>query len=151
MKTIVELLRANEKVSGYKINIHKKESMELFFVKGKLETVRCTDTCDKEVTVYVAHGDFKGEAQFFIYPSTTEEQLRTLIDEAVAKALLINNQTFALPEAETGSFTVESNFASYDPADLAAMISNAVFRANDVENAALNSVEIFINKHTDTV
>ena len=151
MKTVMTMLTGDPRLSDYKINIRKKESYELFFVKGKLETVRCTDTCDKEVTVYVAHGDFKGEAQFFIYPSTTEEQLRTLIDEAVAKALLINNQTFALPEAETGSFTVESNFASYDPADLAAMISNAVFRANDVENAALNSVEIFINKHTDTV
>ena len=151
MKTAITMLTGDPRLSDYKINIRKKESYELFFVKGKLETVRCTDTCDKEVTVYVAHGDFKGEAQFFIYPSTTEEQLRTLIDEAVAKALLIKNQTFALPEAETGSFTVESNFASYDPADLAAMISDAVFRANDVENAALNSVEIFINKHTDTV
>ena len=50
MMTTMELLRANEKVSGFKINVHKKESMELFFVKGKLETVRCTDTCDKEVT-----------------------------------------------------------------------------------------------------
>ena len=51
MMTTIELLRANEKVSGYKINIHKKESMELFFVKGKLETVRRTNTCDKEVPV----------------------------------------------------------------------------------------------------
>ena len=50
MNTIIELLRANAQVSDYKINIHKKESFELFFVKGKLETVRCTDTCDKVVT-----------------------------------------------------------------------------------------------------
>ena len=70
MKTIMELLRNHEKVDGFKINIHKKESMELFFVKGKLETVRRTDTCDKEVTVYVDHGEFKGDSQFFVYPST---------------------------------------------------------------------------------
>ena len=56
MKTTIELLQANAQVSGYKINIHKKESCELFFVKGKLETVRRTNTCDKEVTVYVDHG-----------------------------------------------------------------------------------------------
>ena len=44
MKTVMELLRTNEKVGGFKINVHKKESMELFFVKGKLETVRRTNT-----------------------------------------------------------------------------------------------------------
>ena len=151
MRIAMELLRANEKVSGYKINIHKKESMELFFVKGKLETVRRTDTCDKEVTVYVDHGEFKGDSQFFVYPSTTEAQLKVLIDEAVEKALLINNQNYDLPAAETGEYTVESNFADYEPADLAAIVSKAVFEANQVENASLNSVEVFINKHTETV
>ena len=151
MKTTIELLRDHEKVSGYKINIHQKESYELFFVKGKLETVRRTNTCDKEVTVYVDHGECKGDAQFFIYPSTTPEQVRCLIDEAVGKALLINNQNYELPAAETGEYTVESNFAEYDPAELASIISKTVFEANTVENASLNSVEVFINKHTETV
>jgi PmbA protein len=151
MKTIINLLSADSRICDYKINIRGKESYELFFVKGRLETVRCSDTCDKEVTVYVAHGEYKGEAQFFVYPSTTEAQLRSLIDEAVEKAMLINNQPYELPAGETGSFTVESNFAEYDPADLAALVANTVFEANDVENAGLNSVEVFINKHTDTV
>ena len=151
MKTVMELLRANEKVSGFKINVHKKESMELFFVKGKLETVRRTNTCDKEVTVYVDHGEFKGDSQFFVYPSTTETQLKTLIDEAVEKALLINNKNYELPAAEVGAYMVESNFADFSSADLAAAVSKAVFEANTVENASLNSVEVFINKHTETV
>jgi len=151
MKTAITLLENNPQVSGYKINIHKKESYELFFVKGKLETVRATNTCDKEVTVYADHDGYKGDAQFFIYPSTTEDQIKELIEEAVAKALLINNQNYSLPEKETGEYAVESNFADFDPADLAAYISKAVFEANTVENASLNSVEIFINKHTETV
>lgn len=151
MKTAIELLRQHPQVSDYKINIHQKESCELFFVKGKLETMRRTDTCDKEVTVYVEHGEFKGDAQFFIYPSTTAEQIRARIEEAAAKALLINNKTYTLPAGEQGDYEVESNFSGYDPADLAADISKVVFAANTVENGALNSVEIFINKHTETV
>lgn len=151
MKTVIELLKANPRVSDYKINMHKKESYELFFVKGKLETVRCTDTCDKEVTVYVDHGEFKGDAQFFVYSSTTPEQLKSLIEEAAGKALLIENQAYALPGRETGEFAVESNFAGYAPADLASIISGAVFDANEVEHASLNSVEVFLNKHTETV
>ena len=151
MKTIMKLLTANQQVSDYKINIHSKESYELFFVKGALETVRCTDTCDKEVTVYVDHGEFKGDAQFFVYPSTTGEQISSLIDEAVSKALLIRNKGYELPGKEEGEYTVASNFSDYAPEDLAALIARAVFDANTVENASLNSVEIFINKHTETV
>ena len=151
MNTVTELLRADSRVSGYKFNIHKKESFELFFVKGRLETVRSTDTCDREVTVYVDHDGFRGDAQFFIYPSTTAEQLRALIDEAVGKALLIDNQAYELPEKQTGSYTVESNFADYAPGQLAGLIAEAVFSANDIPNASLNSVEIFLNRHTETV
>ena len=65
-------LNANPRVSDYRIRLSSKESYESFYVKGKLETVRCTDTCDKIVTVYVDHDGFKGDSQFFVYPSTTE-------------------------------------------------------------------------------
>ena len=151
MKTIIEALNADPRVSDYKINIHQKESYELFFVKGKLETLRRTDTCDKEVTVYADHGEYKGDAQFYVYPSTTAEQLKALIAEAVDKALLIDNQAYTLPAGETGDYAVPSNFADYAPEDLAAKIAQGVFGANDIAHAALNSVEIFVNKHTETV
>ena len=151
MKTIINALQANSQVSGYKINIHEKQSYELFFVKGKLETVRCTDTCDKQVTVYVEHGEYLGDSEFFVYPSTTEDQLHILIGEAVAKALLICNRPYTLPSKEEGTYEVASNFRDYSPAELTALISKTVFDANTVECASLNSVEVFLNKHTETV
>jgi len=151
MNTIMKLLQANKDVADYKINIHRKETCELFYIHGKLETVRAADNCEKEVTVYVDHDGFKGDAQFYVYPSTTEEQLVCLISEAVAKAKLINNKSYSLPSAETGSFIVESNFRDYESTTLASMISDAVFEANTLSGASLNSVEIFINKHTETV
>jgi len=151
MNIIIKLLQANPEVSDYKINIHRKETCELFYIHGKLETVRAADNCDKEVTVYVDHDGFKGDAQFFVYPSTTEDQIAALISDAVNKAKLINNATYSLPRAETGEYIVESNFSGYEAAELAAMISDAVFDANTLAGASLNSVEIFINKHTETV
>lgn len=151
MNLLTQMLQGNPSVSDYKINVHGKESIELFFVKGKLETMRRTNTCDKEVTVYVDHGDYKGEAQFFVYPSTTAQQLEENIQKSVAKALLIQNPTFQLPEKQTGDYQVESNFAQYSADALALEITDAVFSANCVENAALNSVEIFIDKHTESV
>ena len=151
MNTIVKLLQANSAVSDYKINVHRKETCELFYIHGKLETVRRADNCEKEVTVYVDHDGCKGDAQFYVYPSTTEEQLTQRINEAVKKALLISNKAYSLPQAQTGEYTVESNFSDYEAADLAAMVSDAVFAANTLAGASLNSVEVFINKHTETV
>ena len=151
MKTIIELLTANPRVSDYKINLSQKESYECFYVKGKLETVRCTDTCDKVVTVYVDHGEFKGDSQFYVYPSTTGEELAELIEKAVEKASLLNNKMYTLPENETGEYEVESNFSAYTLSGLSKEITEAVFSANNLENADLNSVEVFVNRHTDTV
>ena len=151
MKTIIAHLQKNPQVSDYRIRLSAKESYESFYVKGKLETIRCTDTCDKIVTVYADHDGFKGDSQFFVYPSTTEAELDELIKKAVAKALLLNNKMYHLPENETGDFAVESNFSAYTLPQLSAKIAEAVFSANNLANADLNSVEIFVNRHTDTV
>jgi len=151
MNTIIKLLQENSNVSDYKINVHRKETCELFYIHGKLETVRRTDNCEKEVTVYVDHDGFKGDAQFHVYPSTTQEQITVLISEAVEKAMLISNPIYSLPQAETGEYIVDSNFSGYEAAALTSMISDAVFDANTLAGASLNSVEIFVNKHTETV
>ena len=151
MMNIIELLKKNERVDEYKINLNQKESYELFFVKGKLETTRRTNTCDKEVTVYVKHGEFKGDSSFIVYPSTTEAELETLIETAVEKALLIDNQTYELPEAGEGKYQVESNFADHTLNEIAGVVANAVFKADAEEGTALNSVEVFINRNTITV
>lgn len=151
MMKIIDSLKRNKQVDEYKINLNQKESYQLFFVKGKLETTRRTNTCDKEVTVYVKHGEFKGDSSFLVYPSTTEEELETLIDSAVEKALLIENQTYELPDADEGRFQVESNFAESTLNEIAGVVANAVFRAEAEEGTALNSVEVFVNRNIITV
>ena len=44
MMKLESILRANNQVTDYKINIHHIKSFEMFFLKGKLETVRRTNT-----------------------------------------------------------------------------------------------------------
>lgn len=151
MNKIIACLQADPRVSDYKLNLNKKESYECFYVKGKLETVRCTDTCDKLVTVYADHDGFKGDSQFFVYPSTGEAELKELVGKAVDKALLLNNKMYTLPQDQTGEYRVPSNFADDTLAELAGKIARAVFAADRVENAGLNAVEIFVNRYTDTV
>ena len=151
MNTIIRHLESHTGISGYKINLERTESYELFFVKGALETVRNTDNTDKEVTVYVDHADFRGHASFHVYPSTTEKELDKLIDEAAQKAKLIDNPRYELPAGETGDDTIESNFTDWDAAEVCAKIANTVFSANTLEVTSLNAVEIFLNRITETV
>ena len=151
MKTIIACLENNPRVSDYKINLNAKESYECFYVKGKLETVRCTDTCDKIVTVYADHEGFKGDSKFYVYASTTEQELAELIEKAVEKASLLNNKMYLLPADETGEYIVDTNFSSYTLPELAQVIAESVFAANTRECADLNSVEVFVNRHTETV
>ena len=151
MNRIIETLSKTKEISDWKINIHRRESYELFFVKGKVETVRRTDTCDKLVTIYCSGDNCMGDSQFYVYPSTTDEQLHKLIREAIAKAKLIHNKPYPLPGDEEGVFTVESNFDQFSPHEIAAQIANTIFDANTMPQGTLNSVEIFITRHTETV
>ena len=158
MKTITDALKAHPQVSDYKINVRNKQSTELFYVKGRLETVRRTDSCDKEVTVYVRHGECLGDARFFVYASTTPQQLTQRIEEAVGKALLIDNPVYTLPEGDDtpAVCSAESNFAEYEPAALAQRIAKTVYAAvpaaeDPAEFSALNAVEVFVNRHTERV
>ena len=151
MKTITTLLKQNPQVSDYKINTCKKESAELFYVKGKLETVRCTDTCDHQVTVYVDHDGCKGDAQFFLYPSTTEQQIEEKIQTAVQNAKIINNPDYQLPAGQTGDYELPSNFTGKTLQQLADEIAQLVFKANTMPGGSLNAMEVFVNHYTDTV
>lgn len=151
MNTILELLKANKEVSGYKVNVRHTQSAEYFFVKGKLETVRHTDTFDKEVTVYVDHGEFKGDSRFLVYPSTTAEQLKELICQAVEKAKLISNRFYTLPEKEEGEYQVPSNFENWDLSRLCQKIADCVFAAEKPVGSDLNSVEVFVSRIENTV
>ena len=151
MNTMISHLNAHKDLSGYKINLERTESYELFFVKGALETVRNTDNTDREVTVYVDHGEYRGHASFHVYPSTTEGDLDRLIDEAVQKARLIDNPRYELPRGETGDYTINSNFSAWDASEVCARIANTVFAANTLDVTSLNAVEVFLNRITETV
>ena len=151
MNTIMKHLQTNSAVCDWKINVTRRESYELFFVKGSLETVRNTDNTDKEVTVYVDHNGFRGHGQFFVYPSTTEGELDKLIAGAAEQAKLIDNPPYTIPGGEVGEYAVPTNFDSWDASELAAQIANTVFAANTLDVTSLNAVEVFINRITDTV
>ncbi len=143
---IVEILKGSEGISDYRINQTETTSSEVFFVKGKVETVRATDTTDTSVTVFVRTGDFLGDATFSLYSADGERELKEKIAIAKKSASLIKNKPYDLPSHEVGTF----DSGSFDePMKTAEMIASEIFSLDLTGGLSLNAVEVFL--YTDTV
>ena len=143
---IINILNNTSGISDWRVNTVRTESTELFFVHKNLETVRSTDTTDIKVSVYALHDGKLGEATFSVYASYDDEKIAEEIEKAKKKANIIANQTYSLPKNEVGEYVSASNFAHYEPHNLASLISKACFEADNVEGGSINALEIFVYK-----
>ncbi|MEI3058591.1 MAG: hypothetical protein V8T53_09505 [Eubacteriales bacterium] len=99
---LVDMLRAERNISGYRITDSKTESYELFFVHRSLETVRATDTGETSVTVYVEHDGKLGDATFTVYGSMSDEEIKEKIAAAAERAKLVFNEPYSCPLTAAG-------------------------------------------------
>ncbi len=151
MTNLISLLNNAKNISDWRIAEVEKTSYEVFFVHRSLETVRATDTVDTVVTVYCDHDDKMGDSTFNVYASNSEEEIKQKIEKAAARAALVFNEPYTLPENESLCHELESNFAEYEPRVLAEKMADAVFAADCYEGGSINATEIFINKIKKTV
>lgn len=148
MKTVMELLRDNPALNGWRVRETATESYELFFVHQKLETVRATDTLSTGVTVYVDHDGTRGDSSFSVYRSMSEADIAAKIENAVARARLVNNAPYELPGAGTLSAALPTDLDKEDPKTLAMRIADAVYAADDLPGGSINALEIFLYRDT---
>ena len=146
MENLEKLLKEFNEVSDYRITTVTQESYELFFVHEKLETVRSTETMDKNVTIYVDHKKYRGDSTFVITKSDNEASLREKIKSSIEKALLINNKKYKLPSNEVNTYSLESNFGDYSMKELGTNIYNILVECTSNKKATLNASEIFLYK-----
>jgi len=148
---IIDILKTTEEISDWRVISTRTESTELFFVHKDLETVRSTDTTDIKVTVYVMHDERLGEATFSVYSSYDDQKIAEEIEKAKKKAGIIANQPYSLPENEQGDYASASNFANYQPSELASLIAKACFEADSIEGGSINALEVFVYRDESTV
>ena len=148
MMDVKQLLSSNSGLDGWRVTETATASYELFFVHKKLETVRATDTVDTSVTVYVRHDGKLGDSTFAVYPSMTEQDVAAKIGAAAARARLVFNEPYELPEAETLSVSLPTNMENRDMKALGREIADAVFAADTVEGGSINACEIFLYHET---
>lgn len=144
MKTLIDILKGNERISDWRVNEKKRISNELFFVHERLETVRSTETTETSVTVYLRHDGAVGDSTFKIAPAMTEREIEERIETALKRAALVFNEPFELPEGGECDEILSSNLSEISPKTLGSRIAKAVFSAGEIENGGINALEIFI-------
>ena len=148
MSRVIELLKQNSQLSGWRVNETATKSYELFFVHKNLETVRATDTVATGVTVYVDHDGKKGESSFELSAAMREAEIQKKIDAAVQRARLVFNEPFELPDGGEMDKDLPSNMWDKNPQTLGREIADAVFAADTVPGGSINACEIFLYKDT---
>lgn len=140
---VQSLLQAHG-VASYKITQTDTASYEMFFVKGRLETVRSTDTRDLSVTVYVDHDGKTGSSTVQVYPSQEEAEMAEAIASALRRARLVFDEPYDLPTGGTEVYEDDGALTKLPPEQIGADIAEAVFGAPAPEGAAVNALEIFV-------
>ena len=129
MINVEKILKENKSLDGYRINTSKTTSYENFYVKGKLETVRATETEDVNATVYTSHDGKTGVSSFNVPHSMDEKGLRTAAEKAAHRANLVFNEKFPLSEAGEVSREIHSDVKNYAPEVLSEKIATRSFLA----------------------
>ncbi len=144
MENLLKIMKAAPGIDDWRVNLTETRSHEAFFVKRRLETLRATDTASASVTVFVDHGGYRGDSSFSLTPAMTEEEIGEKLEKARARALLVKNQPYTLPEAGSLEGVLPDGLSDREPGELLSEIADAVFAAEDGEGATVNALEIFL-------
>ncbi len=144
---IIERIKSANGVSDFKITECVEHSYQLFFVHGKLETVRCCESEETQISVYVDHDGKRGNASFSLSGNMSEEALDKKLKQAIDNALMIFDEPYSLPSDETSDVCIESNLSSLEPKEAAARAAKAVLEANVYDDCDINALEVFVTKH----
>ena len=145
---IKKMLDGCDAVDDYRITEKRTESHELFFVRGRLETVRSTDTVDTDVAIYVDHDGKRGDSSFSVFRGMSEDEAEKKIASAAARAKLVFNEPYELPEGAEFSGEIENDLSGLDLKEAAGVISGAVLSAEQQEGCSINALEVFVYRDT---
>ena len=148
---LIKLLKDNPNVDNFSVKTDKKESVEMFFALGKLETVRKTNVENSMVTVYTKNGEFMGEASFSVFPSDSKSALQNKIESALNSAHLVNNKPYELPKEEHLVKSIKSNMKDIDFVEMGKKIYGIADKVIKETGAQINALEIFMDKKSTEI
>lgn len=149
---IQNILSKQQGVDDYSIFATDTSSYELFFVRGKLETVRKSVHSSAQASVYVDHDGKRGSASFGLDESAGEDEIKRKAAEAAARAKIIYDESYTLPcDSEKTDAEIPSDLCGKNEKQIAAEVAKAVERACTRKDCGINALEVFVVTKTSSV
>lgn len=153
---IKNILSQVEGIDAWQITNKHTTSNELFYVKQNIDMNRIKEVNDYSVTVYNIFQEddekYTGSSKVLIAPSMTDPEIKEAIEEAAFASTFVKNQYYPLNNKslsghiESSSNLKDKAFESWLPE-----FSTALFKHDDPTTNPLNSAELFLNKHVNTL
>ena len=145
-------------ISRWRINERVEETAELFFVKQQLDTRRTKDVHKYEVTVFrdveAGEGDKPGRGftSVQLVSSMDETQLENELRKAYYAAQFAANPYFEMPDPVKAPMVEKTGELAEAPlAQSAGKMARALFAADTLADALVNSAEVFVVRSTDRI
>ena len=145
-------------ISRWRINERVEETAELFFVKQQLDTRRTKDVHKYEVTVFrdveAGEGDKpgRGSTSVQLVSSMDETQLEDELRKAYYAAQFAANPYFEMPDPVKAPMVEKTGELAEAPlAQSAGKMARALFAADTLADALVNSAEVFVVRSTDRI
>ncbi|MDP4089349.1 MAG: metallopeptidase TldD-related protein [Bacillota bacterium] len=156
IERVIELLKANKAISGWKLNSEHTESVELFFIKKVLDMNRGKKVSRLTLTVYVDFEEngkaFRGSSSARLHPTLSDDEIAGTIERLSFAAKLVKNPVYPLAvlssikPAETSSNLGEKPLEQWIPGFYKAIYENDIY-----DKGGVNSAELFLNRTSTRV
>lgn len=151
MERYIDILKKCN-VSTYFVSETSAKSVELFFVKKKLDMRRMKDDDSAEITVYkdMEEGGKKlrGSASVSVNSTMTDEEIEEKIKSAEYAASFVKNPfyEFAKP-VKSAKRVQESDLNGYELSEIADKFVEALYSEDKDQKAFINSFELFVKEN----
>lgn len=146
---IINLLKKDNSISGYKITEITKNSDEFFFITKNLDMNRAKDVCIYQVTVYKNFEEYgkkyTGSSTVTIHPTMDDSEMEKVIKDASFAAGLVKNEYYPLAKPDN---TKQMPSQELLPENIAGDVADAAFKADKYDNGRINSAELFVNRES---
>lgn len=150
MKRYIDLLEQCG-INTYAVTRTKKEIVELFFIKKKLDMRRIENTEEVSFAIYkdmtVDGKEIRGRADVIANTSMSDDEIIAKIKSADFAAQFVKNPFFKLPAKEVSDeIVMESDLNSLTLSEIADKFTEAIYSVDNDSEAFINNVEMFVEE-----
>ncbi len=154
LETILNCLRESA-ASAWRVNWTHTRSAELFFIRRGADTRRAKDVTKAQVSVFHDFEEggkkMRGVSRISVHPGMAGEEIRRAVERAVGDAAYVKNPWFELPDALVAEDASPDAFAGRPLMDVARDAADALFSADTLGDAFINSAEVFAERREERV